>query len=212
MPTPTEDGLVVRVLENPYPHIVGEEEFTAMMLSIGHNLKTLIDAGYSAGQFKRNSLGLCLMNPTKPARRGSEAVMALFTIGPEGRLYLPNAVAKAVTHYNFGEDCGKLAYVEPYRLVDGSFVYGHSAEVAGTIAGASALSEAQDRYVATLVAAEFNLNATEAHTFWKLRNPDSKWFCNQDGPLDEFSTIAAKIDGPSVIDEDAGYDGGADAG
>lgn len=194
MPTQTEDGLVIKVIENPYPHIVGEEGFMTMLLSIGHNLKVLIDGAHEAGAFKRNSLGLCLMNPTKPARRGSEAIMALLAVGPEGRSYLTNAVAKAVTHYNHGEDCGKLAYVEPYRLVDGSFAFGHSAEVAGTIAGASGLSEAQDRYLATLVAAEFNLNVTEAHQSWRADNPNNKWFCNVNQPLDEFSAIAALID------------------
>lgn len=194
MSSASEDELLIRSFDNPYPHVMGGGQFEAMLIELGHNLKILINEGYEVGKFKRPSLGLCLMNPAKPARRGTEAVLALFAVGPEGKDYLVNAVAKAVTHHNTGQDCGIAAYVEPYRLPDGSFVYGHSTDVAGTIAGASGLSEAQDRYVATLVAAEFNLYITEAHIKWREQNPDAKWYCNLNTPLEEFSAIAALID------------------
>lgn len=187
-------NLITRVLSYPYPHIFEGDTFDLLIHAIGGKLQSMVEIRHTDGEFKRPSLGMCLMNPAKPARRGTEAVLALIAIGPEGPDYLVNAVAKAVTHHNTGQDCGIAAYVEPYRLPDGSFCYGHSAEVAGTIAGASALSEAQDRLMATILAAEFNYTVTAAHEEFKKQHPDFKWFCNQNQPLEEFSAIAALID------------------
>ncbi len=181
-----------RLVDNPYAHTVPYLDL--LINDLACNRAREVVEGHKRGEFKRNSLAICLMNPAKPARRGTEAVLAMIVIGPEGRDYLPNAVAKAVTHHNTRQDCGIAAYVEPYRLVDGSFVYGHSAEVAGTIAGASGLTEAQDRFMATVLAAEFNYRVTEAHKVWREQHPDNKWFCNVDKPHEEFSAIADLID------------------
>ncbi len=186
-------NLITRVLSNPYPHIFPSDTFDRLIHTIGEGIQGIVESRHMSGEFKRPSLGMCLINPAKPARRGTEGVLALITIGPEGPDYLANAVAKAVTHHNTGQDCGIAAYVEPYRLPDGSFCYGHSAEVAGTIAGASALSEAQDRLMATILAAEFNYTVTAAHEEFKKQHPEFKWFCNQNEPLKEFSDIAALI-------------------
>jgi hypothetical protein len=98
----------------------------------------------------------------------------------------------------YGEDCGTLAYVKPYMLPDGSFVYGHSADVAGTILGASGATEAQDRFMATCLGAGFNYRVTDAHKAWREANPDSKWFCSQNLPDQAFTAAAQLLDDTQV--------------
>ena len=117
----------------------------------------------------------------------------LSSIGPEGEDYLVNGVGKAVEHWELGQDCGISAYVQPHRLVDGSFIYGHSVELDGTIAGASAATEQQDRSMAARAAAEFNCFVGDAHKDWSERHPNHKWYCNEDKPRELFTEIAALL-------------------
>ena len=107
-------------------------------------------------------------------------------------------VGKAFEHWEYGEDCGTLAYVKPYMLPDGSFVFGHSADVDGTILGASGATEAQDRFLATCFGAEFNYRVTDAHKAWRTENPDSKWFCEQNLPDKAFTATAQLLDDPKA--------------
>lgn len=186
-----------KILANPYPHTIPDSEFSLLINSIAQRLRDQIYADYTAlepGQFhhlRRSSLGLCVMNPTLPrSTPAQDAVMTLIAIGLEGEDYLVNAVGKAVTHWEMGQDCGIGAYVEPHRLPDGAFVYGHSAEVAGTIVGASGATEQQDRSMATRFAAEFNSCVADTRKRWREANPDHKWYCNQDKPDQRFTKIA----------------------
>ena len=191
---------VVKVLANPYPHTIPESEFRLLVVMVAHRLRDQIYAdhnGLEAGQFshlKRPSLGVCLMNPTLPRHTPPEdAVLALIAIGPEGEDYLVNGVGKAVEHWETGQDCGISAYVQLHRLPDGSFIFGHSAEVDGTIAGASAASEQQDRSMAARVAAEFNSLVGDTIRRWQAANPENKWRCNVDKPRALFTEIAALL-------------------
>ncbi len=189
----------LKVLANPYPHVIPDWDFNLMLLSLGAELADAVDTRHRVGEFKRNSLGVCLMNPTKPrSTPPEEAILALIAIGPEGRDFLPNGVGKAYEHWVYGEDCGTLAYVKPYMLPDGSFVYGHSADVAGTILGASGATEAQDRFMATCLGAGFNYRVTDAHKQWRVEHPDSKWFCNLNLPAQAYTDAAALLDNPEV--------------
>ncbi|MDQ5944093.1 MAG: hypothetical protein QG658_159 [Patescibacteria group bacterium] len=187
----------VKVIANPYPHTIPDAEFHLLIDSIAQRLRDQIYTDYTAlepghpHKLKRSSLGLCVMDPTLPrSTPAQDAVMALITIGLEGEDLLVNGVGKAVTHWELGQDCGIGAYVHLHRLRDGSFVYGHSAELDGTIVGASGATEQQDRSMATQFAAEFNSCVADARKRWRLANPVHKWYCNQDEPDQRFTKIA----------------------
>lgn len=189
----------LKVMANPYPHTIPDIAFQRMLYEIATGLQAEVVSRYGGGEFKRNSLGLCLMDPTKPRRTAPEdAILALLAIGPEGRAFLPNGVGKAFEHWEYGEDCGTLAYVKPYLLPDGCFVYGHSADVEGTIVGASGATEAQDRFLATHFGAEFNYRVTDARKTWRTENLDNKWFCEQNLPDQAFTAVAQLLDDPQV--------------
>lgn len=191
---------VVKVLSNPYPHTIPESEFSLLVVTVAQRLRDQIYADHNrleAGQFgalKRPSLGLCVMNPTLPRyMKAEDAVMALIAIGPEGEDFLVNGVGKAVEHWELGQDCGISAYVQLHRLPDGSFIYGHSAEVDGTIVGASAATELQDRSMAGRLAHEFNSCVGDARKRWREAHPDHKWYCNQNEPDQRFARIAGLL-------------------
>jgi hypothetical protein len=189
----------LKVLSNPYPHTIPDVELYRMLDEIATNLHVEVFNRYGSGEFKRNSLGLCLMNPTAPRSTPPQnAILALLAVGLEGPDFLPNGVGKAFEHWQHGEDCGTLAYVKPYLLPDGSFVYGHSVDVEGTIVGASGATEAQDRFLATCFGAEFNYRVTDARKAWRAENPDSKWFCDQNLPDKAFTAAAQLLDDPEV--------------
>lgn len=189
----------LKVMTNPYPHTIPDIVFQRMLHEIATGLHAEVVSRHGGGEFKRNSLGLCLMDPTKPRWTPPEdAILALVALGPEGKDFLPNGVGKAFEHWQHGEDCGTLAYVKPYLLPDGSFVYGHSVDVEGTIVGASGATEAQDRFLATCFGAEFNYRVTDARKAWRTENPDSKWFCEQNLPAQAFTAAAQLLDDPEV--------------
>jgi hypothetical protein len=190
----------VKILTNPYPHVIPDTEFPLLINTLVERLCLQIDVDHTEldeSQFhylKRPSLGLCLMNPTLPRYTpAQEAVLALIAIGPEGEDYLVNGVGKAVTHWEMGQDCGIGAYVEPHRLPDGAFIYGHSAEVNGTIVGASGATEQQDRAFATRFAAEFNSCVGDAHKRWQESNPSKSWYSKQGAPRELFTEIASLL-------------------
>lgn len=190
----------VKVIANPYPHTIPDAEFSLLIDSIAQRLRDQVYSDYwslKPGQFhhlKRSSLGICLMNPTLPRNTpAQDAVLALIAIGLEGEDYLVNGVGKAVTHWEMGQDCGIGAYVQLHRLRDGSFVYGHSAEVDGTIVGASGATEQQDRSMAIQVAAEFNSCVADARKRWREAHPEHKWYCRQDEPDQRFAKIAGLL-------------------
>ncbi len=189
----------LKVMTNPYFHSIPDATFYGMLREIAIGLRAEVVSRHHSGELKRNSLGLCLMDPTKPRRTAPEdAILALLAIGSEGRAFLPNGVGKAFEHWEYGQDCGTLAYVKPYMLPDGSFVFGHSVDVEGTIVGASGATEAQDRFLATCFGAEFNYRVTDARKAWREENPDSKWFCDQNLPDKAFTAAAQLLDDPKA--------------
>ena len=93
--------------------------------------------------------------------------MLVASVGPEGARFVPNASAKAFEHWDLGADCGVLVYTQNHRLADGRFGFGFSAELDGTIVGASGESELQDRFEAVSLAAELNYRIGAARSLWE---------------------------------------------
>jgi hypothetical protein len=191
-----------RIIANPYPHTIPDPEFNLLIATVARRLAAQIHADHNSlgdGQFgflKRPSLGLCLMNPTLPRYTPARhAVMALIAIGDEGESYLVNGAGKAITHWEQGENCGVGAYADIHCRPDGSFVYGHSAEVNRTIAGASAASEQQDRALALRAASEFYSFTADARKKWQEAHPQHKWFCNDNEPRVLFTEVASWLHG-----------------
>ncbi|HWI32225.1 MAG TPA: hypothetical protein VNT50_12095 [Microbacterium sp.] len=88
---------------------------------------------------------------------------------------------------------GQLVYSEAHRLPDGSFRFGYSVEVDGTQVGASGLTELQDRYQATVLAADLNYRIAAARTEWAKDFAGERWYANEQVAPDRFRDALAGV-------------------
>ena len=153
-----------------------------------------IESRFSSGEYNNNSVGFVLFDPTAPRSLypPEKAVLALIEVGPDGRSYLVNGLAKGCEHLSHGTSAGTQVYTQIQRLPDGSFRYGHSAEIEGTIVGVSGLSEIQDRFQAQLLAAEFNYEIAYWRARWLAEHSDIHWYGNDDSPAGHYTRFLAE--------------------
>jgi hypothetical protein len=188
-------SLEIRVITNPYVRSIPDSEFVTIIRAAAEARAEDIERRSQNGEYTRASMSFVILDPTAPSWKPSEdAVLAMIIIGPDGRDFLPNAAAKAIEHRDHSADCGVLVYAQSHRLADGDFRFGFSACVEGTYVGGSGLSEIQDRYQATVLAADINYRIAEARQKWAEKNTDGYWFGNQHEPAERYASIWEKTD------------------
>lgn len=180
----------VRHLTNPYPHTFPDDTFHDMLVDIAEDRAADIEQRHADGEYSRDSMGFVLMNPTAAISTPSmQAILAVISVGPTGKDFIPNALAKAVSTRDRGVECGAQVYSLPHMLPDGSFRYGYAAVVDGTIDGGSGLTEYQDRYQGTLLAADYNLRTADARKIWSEEQGPGRWYNNQNEPGERFAVF-----------------------
>lgn len=183
----------VHILENPYKETIPYANFASILDTVVQRRADDIEARFADGEFERNRMSFTLLDPTAPS--GADAddiVLAVIMIGPEGDFFGPNAMAKAFAYRDHGYDGGGTVMVENHRVADGSFRFGGTAEVAGTIVGGSGQTPLQDRYQSTLLAADFNYLVAMARAKWEAENGPGRWYATEQAPTARFSKIISR--------------------
>ena len=184
----------IKVVKNPYPHTIPNDTFVSMLLDICGSRAADIERRYLNKEYKRDSMGFVLLDPTAPnSTRSENAVVAYFSIGSEGDSFLVNAIAKAFEHRDHCASAGSLLFSQTHRLADGDFRWGHSAYVEGTIVGASAQTPEQDRYQAQLLAVEVNYGVGSIRGLWTELHTGGDWFCNDNAPGERYANALAGV-------------------
>jgi hypothetical protein len=191
--------LDIRLISNPYVTSIPDAELLELIHAVGRARAEDIERGSSSGEYPRESMGFVVLDPTAPSWKPSEeAVLALIVIGAEGMDFLPNAAAKAIEHRDHAADCGVLVYAQNHRLADGDFRFGFSVCIEGTYVGGSGLSEIQDRYQATLLAADINYRIIAARHRWAERHTEGYWFGDPYEPAARYIRIWDQADSLEV--------------
>lgn len=181
----------IKVLSNPWLHSVGGDGLMTIIHRVAVARAAHVAKQFAAGDYKRESLGLAIMNPSAPISADSmDALLATVAIGPEGDSFVPNAIAKAVQHRDSGQLAGYGVYVDLTRTQDGDFCYGFSTQVDDTIAGASGQSELQDACEAGHAAVTFNYLLRSHRKEWVDAHSGNRWFCNIDEPAGLYTRLA----------------------
>jgi hypothetical protein len=185
-------SLDIRLVTNPYASSIPNPEFYEIIRSAAEARAEDIERGRWVGEYTRASMSFVVLDPTAPSWKPSEdALLALIVIGTDGMSFLPNAAAKAIEHRDHGADCGVLVYAQNHRLADGDFRFGYSACLEGMYVGGSGLTEIQDRYQATVLAADINYRITAARQKWAEIHTDGYWFGDEHEPADRYAQIWA---------------------
>jgi hypothetical protein len=165
------EGLKVQVAHrrNPYRYMLTDEQLEDILLSL---------ALRRAGSIWENHTAADL------APRGQYPQ-------PFMGFVLPNAAAKAGTHRRFGHNNGEAVLVDQHRLGTGGFRYGHSANVRGQIAAASAQNTDQDLFEAAQLAGDFVDVITERHLGWEKQHGPGEWLSADSEPADEYREMVA---------------------
>ena len=182
----------IRVGHSPYGDVIPDAKFNQLAMElVGYGAEIIEDA-YKVGNVAQDSFSLCVLDPTAPLWKPStDCVLITAAIGGKGRQYVRNAIAKAISTRDAGEEWGKVLYSQPHRIPGGAFRWGYAANVDSTIIGGSAQAEKDDQLVCTLVGAEFNSAVAEAFRQWSEDYPrqgadDSShdWFTDSGGAPD----------------------------
>lgn len=183
-------SLEIRLVTNPYARSIPDSEFTGLIRTAAEARAEDIERGSRTGEYPRASMSFVVLDPTAPAWKPSDdAVLALIVIGPDGMSFLPNAAAKAIEHRDHGTDCGVLVYAQNHRLADGDFRFGFSVCLEGMYVGGSGLSEIQDRYQATMLAADINYRINAAREKWAASHTGGYWFGDEHEPAGRYAHI-----------------------
>lgn len=180
----------VYVLRQPYQDTIPEAAFQALLEDAARARAGDIEARHAAGEFERDRMSFVILDPTAPGSASADdIVLAVITIGPEGDFFAPNAMAKAFCLRHTGLDGATAVATQNHRLPDGSFRFGGTVDLAGTIVGGSGQTELQDRYQSTLLAADFNYAVALARKRWEEAKGPGRWYLDEQAPPDRFSRI-----------------------
>jgi len=189
-----DDQYRTYVLRNPYRETIPDETFRGLFTDVIAERAVDIAHRHGTGEYSRDCMSLVVLDPTASAvERADDIVLGAGIIGPNGEDFLPNAIAKAFAHRDHRVDGGALVYTQSHRLRDGSFRFGFSVDVDGTIVGASGQTELQDRYQATLLAAAFNYRVAQARAQWAEISGPGRWFAVKQVASSRFAEAAASI-------------------
>lgn len=181
----------VRLYLNPWGETITKDELPRILKHVAETRAMHVGRQFDLGHYKRNSLGLAILDPTAPIWRPStHTLLATIAIGPEGERFLPNAVAKAVEHRDKGQLAGYGAYVDLTQTADGDFTYGFSCRVDDTIGGASGQTEIQDACEAGHALVTFNYLVRQARGLWLAsRQGHPRWFSDADQPAAKYVSM-----------------------
>ena len=182
-----------KAMRNPYPHLFDSAGFDGLISQLGSNLAHEVTRCHP-NELERPSFGLCLMDPTRPDESVSGALLALITVGPDGRDCLPAAIAAAAQRFLQRQDCGDLIRLQPHRFKHGGFIGSHAVEVGGTVVGVVGSSDDQDCLLATRMVVHYNGWIFDHHERWRRKHPDHVWLDGDDRPLEDFRMMAAWFD------------------
>jgi hypothetical protein len=181
----------VRLIRNPWSHTVPGETLMAILTKVAQSRAKHVEKMHEVGEWKRDSLGLAILDPTAPiSLPSSEALLATISIGPEGDRFVVNAVAKAVEHRDKGQLAGYGVYTDLTQTADGDFTYGFSTQVDNTIGGASGQSELQDACEAGHALVSFNYWIRDVRNGWREAYPGNRWFSHVDEPDETYTAMA----------------------
>jgi hypothetical protein len=175
-----------RINRSPYGDVLPDPWFENLVWDLLFNVAELIESSYQDGSISRDSFGLCILDPTAPLWEPSrDCVLVTAAIGEEGRWFVHNAMAKAISTRDAGTEWGQLLYSQPHRIPSDSFRWGFAANVDGTIVGGSGLKEQDDKGVCQVAGTVFNNMIAESFAEWEERHPRMReggtshsWFNN----------------------------------
>ncbi len=185
MPLP----VTIRALEeNPYSHALSDSEYRRLLEDVFVARAEHIEQWYENDQATRNSFALCLLSPTAPVWvPGWRSILAVATIGPDGKEFLPNAIGKVCLLKDHQLPLGALLVSQTHRLGHNEFRWDGAACVDGTYVGGSGLAVPQDRYQSIRTAASFNFRVQSAIAAWEEAHPRTgkprwSWFNKENKP------------------------------
>jgi hypothetical protein len=200
--SPVLEGLTVHVeysknvFRNPYEQTIPSVEFDSILDQLFSVRAEDVARRYAGGEYARDSMSFVILDPTAPNSAAAEdIVLVVGCVGPTGMAYAPNAMAKVAAHRDHGIDGGILVYTQNHRLADGSFRAGFSVSIDGTQVGASGQTEAQDRYQATVLAADFNYRVVLARERWATQHGPGRWYAAKEEPPQRFLRA---LEGPTL--------------
>lgn len=193
------------IYDNPWSHTMDNASLAAAIKRIAETRAQHVQRMHDEGLYKTNSLGIAILDKTAPLWRPStDVLLCAIAIGPEGKRFIQNALAKAVYHRDHGHPAGYGVYMDLTESADGDFCYGYSTEVDGTIAGASGQREIEDAMEAGHAAVSFNFFVRQGRDAWFNRQTERPhWFCNKDEPGQNYQQMlkreAIMASGASVV-------------
>lgn len=157
---------------NPWAGMIPAGQLLRVCADVTNEVAGQSEAWFEAGQSKRNSFGLCLLDPTAPIWKPSiDSILLLSLIGDEGESFIPNAVAKAVGLRDRG-GATLASLIQNNHLVPAdSFRWDGAVTLKGTTAGGSGLSEDQDTELSAKAATLFNGMVGELVAEWHAAHP-----------------------------------------
>ncbi len=172
----------IMIYRTPYSNFMDNNTFKEIIRQIITDRAEALARLHASGEYSRPSMGYAILDPTAPADiPTSQTLMVLAEVGPEGERFGINARAKAFEHRNLNANCGVGVFVSQHRLQQGAFRFGFSADVDGTIVGASGASSIQDRREATILGADFNYRVQQFIEKWKNAKENKEgWWMNND--------------------------------
>lgn len=175
---------------NPYSETIPDDALAMLLASAGRARATDIEARHRSGDYERDRMSLVILDPTAPpARPADDMVVALLSIGAEGDFFAPNAMAKAFCQREHGADGTVVVVGQNHRVADSSFRFGGAVDIDGTIVGASGQTPLQDRFQATLLAADFNYAIAYARSRWENEHGPGRWYLDEQSPPQRFTDI-----------------------
>jgi hypothetical protein len=182
----------VNIVRHPYQETIPGAGFRELLEDAIRARAEDIETRHASGEYERDRMAFVILDPTEPtAALADDIVMAIGLIGEEADFFAPNALAKAFCLRDHGTDGTAVVATQNHRLADGSFRHGGAAEVAGTIVGGSGQTPLQDRYQATLLAADFNYAVAASRLAWEEIHGPGRWYVNEQGAAERFSKIVA---------------------
>lgn len=179
---------------HPYFQLFPDDTFQELLSDVVRQRGLDIQTRCASGEYSRDSMGFVILDPTASISTPSlQAILAIASVGPTGKDFLVNALAKVVEHRDRGVECGVQVYTRPHMLADGDFRYGYSVLLDGTYVGGSGLTEYEDRYQCTLLAADFNLRVAKARKSWEEIQGKGRWYCNQDEPGNQYTETLEQL-------------------
>lgn len=183
----------IRFAHNPYADTIPDPQFEALVTACVQRRAADIIERFESGEYSRDKIAFVVLDPTAPQFRETDDCILFVAIVGEAEFFAPNAYAKVAARRDHGVGDGELVYAHPHRLADGSFRFGYSVNVDGTLVGASGQTEIQDRYQATVLAADLNYQLTATRQEWARDFVGERWYAAEQVAPARFRTVIENL-------------------